>query len=139
LNSVPAIFAAGDPDRITLVQFLGVLAFGLGVFVVGWLAWIGRLKPDARYQTFFGGMAANIPGGLGFAILAIGLGLRDALDKPEDWWVWWLLSIVGFGLVMVAVLYLIVYFWFGVPDALRPRPQRGQSKPPPLIAGRRRR
>jgi hypothetical protein len=139
LTGLATVLAAGDPDRITVVQFLVVLAFGLGTFTAGCLSWVGRLKPDARYQTFFGGMAASIPGGAGFTILAIGLGLRDALDQPEDWWLWWVLSIVGFGLVMLSVVYLVVYFWFGVPDALRPRPQRGQPKPASLAASRRRR
>jgi hypothetical protein len=43
------------------------------------------------------------------------------------------LSIVGFALVLLAFLYMAVYYWVGVPDALRPRPQRGQAKPPPLV------
>lgn len=137
MTVVRSVVAAADPDRINPLQFLGLLALGLGGVVMGVLAWVGRLKPDARYQTFYGGMAAAVPSGLGLAVIAVGLGLRDALGRPEDWGPWWVLAIVGFLLVAIGTLYMVAYYWFGVPDTLRPRPQRGQPKPPPLLARRR--
>ncbi|MGH9186022.1 MAG: hypothetical protein ACRD0U_09445 [Acidimicrobiales bacterium] len=128
-----SVLAATDPDRITLLQFLGLLAAGLAATAMGVLHWTGRLKPDARYQTFYGGMAAGIPGGLGWIVIAIGLGLRDGVGKPVDWGPWWVISIIGASLAMIGFLYMVVYYWFGVPNFLRPRPQRGQPKPRPLL------
>lgn len=132
-----SVLASSEPDPINPLQFLGLLAFGLAGVALGVLAWVGRLRPDTRYQTVYGGVAAGIPIGLGFAVIAIGLGLRDALGKPEDWGPWWVLSIVGVALLAIGFLYMVVYYWLGVPDVLRPRPQRGQPKPPPLLARRR--
>ncbi|MGH9117570.1 MAG: hypothetical protein ACRD0A_06745 [Acidimicrobiales bacterium] len=137
MTALTSVLATSDLDRISPLQFLGALAFGLAGVAVGVLAWLGRLKPDARYQTFYGGMAAAFPAGLGFVVIAVGLGLRDALEMPDDWGPWWVLSIIGVALLAAGVLYTVAYYWFGVPDALRPRPQRGQPKPPPMLARRR--
>ncbi|MGH9185071.1 MAG: hypothetical protein ACRD0U_04535, partial [Acidimicrobiales bacterium] len=104
-----SVLAATDPDRITSLQFVGLLIFGLGGGAMGVLHWTGRLKPDARYQTFYGGMAAMVPTGVGLSVVTIGLGLRDALGKPEDWGPWWVISIIGASLVMIGFLYMVVY------------------------------
>lgn len=92
-----------------------------------------------RYRTFFGGGLAGIPGGLAFLLIAVGLAVRDLLDKPVDWAPWYRVAVVSAVLMFVSVLYWLTYVWIGVPDALRPPSQRGQLAPNDPTGEKRRR
>jgi hypothetical protein len=105
----------------------------------GWEEWERRNGPSRslmgsrrKYQTWLGAGHIGVLGGPGIALIGLGDGLRRAAGQGQDWWVWWVISIVAMGLISVSAIYSIVYFWFGVPDRLRPPAQRGWE----LVKGR---
>lgn len=138
---------AVEEGRASLVVVGGTALLGLWSLYHGVQTWRGqevrsvvraeRDDPDAaarwmfggrrRYQTFLGGGLSGIPAGLGMLLLAAGLAVRDALDKPLDWGPWYAVAVIGTVLLGIAVVYQFAYFWTGVPDRLRPPSQRSAS------------
>jgi hypothetical protein len=82
-----------------------------------------------QYGTLLGTGLSGLIGGPGFLLLTLAIAARGALGKPDDWWFFSVVAYTGLALIMVAFVYLVVYQWFGVPDALRPPAQRGQPWP----------
>jgi len=140
---------AVEEGRAGVWLLVGVAVLGSWALYNGVQTWRGRelrtviraqrRDPDAaarwifggrrRYQTFIGASLSGIPAGVGFLLIAAGIAIRDALDKPLDWGPWYALAIAGTVLIGVAFLYQLAYFWTGVPDWLRPPSQRGQPEP----------
>lgn len=81
------------------------------------------------YQTFYGSGLANLGFGPGFGLIGVGLALKSTIDPDGDPAWWWVMAVVGVALLGVGGVYSLTYFWFGVPDGLRPPSQRGQPKP----------
>lgn len=143
-----SVVAAEGAEPLALV---GVAALGLVGLFNGVQTWRGREArsivahaertgdPDVArtwvwggrrvYQSYLGSGLGHLPIGLGIIVLAAGLAVRDALDQPTDWGPWYLTAVVGATLVGLGGLYLLAYFWTGVPDRLRPPSQRGQLPP----------
>jgi hypothetical protein len=82
-----------------------------------------------QYGTMLGTSLSGLIGGPGFLLVTLAIAARGALGKPDDWWFFTVVGDTGLALIVVAVVYLVVYQWFGVPDALRPPAQRGQPWP----------
>lgn len=130
---------ASQEDSEPLMVLLG-LAFGGFAWWGGLKSWRGedlvRHRTTTRrgwtftgssrqYQSVGGLGHVGLLGGPGFTLIAAGEGLRDTLGESRDWWLMWVTGVVGMGLVFVSAVYVLVYFWFGVPDRLRPPCQRG--------------
>lgn len=142
---MPALLAV-EEGRAGLPLLAVVVLLGCWTLYNGVQTWRGRelrtvtraqrRNPEAAarwifggrrcYQTFAGGGLAGIPGGGGFLLLAAGLAVRDALDKPLDWGPWYVVAVIGIVLIGLGFLYSLAYFWTGVPAWLRPPSQRGQ-------------
>ncbi|MGH9118433.1 MAG: hypothetical protein ACRD0A_11345 [Acidimicrobiales bacterium] len=104
------------------------LAFGLAGIWVGVLAWQGRYPgpagPRPPYQSFFGVAHAAAPIGATFALLSLGELVRGAAGLDRDGPLFLTISVVVFVGLVVTVVYVLAYYWVGVPAPLRPPYQR---------------
>jgi hypothetical protein len=78
-----------------------------------------------RYQTRAGSAHIGAVGGPGFLLVGVGEGLRGIVGETREWWLYELVAGLGGVLIVASGFYLLWYFWFGVPDRLRPPCQRG--------------
>jgi hypothetical protein len=78
-----------------------------------------------QYRSLQGSAYAGLVGGPGFLLILGGAVVTQALGRPRDWWLMWATGIAGMALIWATVLFLLLYFWVGVPDHLRPPCQRG--------------
>jgi hypothetical protein len=137
--TAPMLLAADKPADIPL----SLLMLGLGtlVFVLGVRSTRGKegrniVGDTPRYQTYFGATYAMIPGGLAFMLLGAAETIRGIIDGDKQAAWFGLLAYPAAVCMVLCFLYLIVYFWFGVPDWLRPPSQRGQPPPPTMREAR---
>jgi hypothetical protein len=86
-----------------------------------WTLWGSR----RQYRSIAGSAYAGLVGCPGFLVILAGAVVTDLLGEPRDWWLNWVTGVAGMALVGAMVLFLLVYFWVGVPDRLRPPCQRG--------------
>ena len=78
-----------------------------------------------KYRTNLGAGFMGVPAGIGFGLVSAGDLGRMALGEGPMWWPWYLVAAVGAGMILASFVYLLVYWFFGVPDAWRPPCQRG--------------
>lgn len=123
-----------------------LIAFGIPAIVNGVLTWRGQemqfvlehqrkhgpmtspvplMGARRLYQTTAGAAACGVPTGIASVMMGIAVVIRDLLEKPEDWWLMYVVSYPAGALVFAGGLYALAYFWTGVPDKLRPPSQRG--------------
>jgi len=78
-----------------------------------------------KYRTNLGAGFMGVPAGIGFGLVSAGDLGRMALGEGPMWWPWYLVAAVGAGMILASFVYLLDYWFFGVPDAWRPPCQRG--------------
>lgn len=106
-----------------MIKWVILVAFlGSGGLVLGIRGWLGmRGWPSMRYPSLTAASPGTcIPGGLGMLVLCA-FALTSGTTKFVLLW-------VVNALFLTSAVYLVVYLQFGVPDWLRPRPQRGLAK-----------
>jgi hypothetical protein len=87
--------------------------------------WRSIWGTNRRYKTKLGSGYLGVVAGPGFVLIAATDLVRMTLGQGEDWGPWWTASCVGAFLVTVGAVGLLLYFWTGLPDCLRPPCQRG--------------
>lgn len=96
----------------------------------GWRAWQGRVPapfgPEPRYQTYFGAAHASLAFAAFTALLTVGEAVRALLGQDDDDAVFMAFSVAATVVLLLGVVYVLCYFWIGVPPALRPPYQREQ-------------
>lgn len=126
-----------------------VLTLAAGAALGAWGAWNGRqcwrsreldmvvryerehghvrwlLGGRNKYQTPLGASYLYGLAGAGFVVIFAGYLLRELTGQGEGWWLWWAICLAAAVPMGILALLVIVYFWFGLPDALRPPAQRG--------------
>jgi hypothetical protein len=90
------------------------------------------LGSPRQYQSWMGVGHVGVVIGPALAMIGLGDGIRQLLGRDQSWWAWWVVSVVAFALLSVGGIYVLVYFWLGVPDRLRPPRQRGWE----IVGGR---
>ena len=134
----------GDDEAVRVsAGALGLVAFGTLAVWNGVLTWRGQQpvrwarheaehgpawtvqRSRRQYQSTQGAAYVGVAGGAGFVVIAAGELVQGLLGQPRDWWLMWVAGIAGMALIGASVLFVLLYFWVGVPDRWRPPCQRG--------------
>lgn len=125
--------STASAEAINWAVVLVGTAFGGASMWIGWRTWQGRFPgvfgPQPPYQSYFGAAHAAVPAGAGFAGIGLGELVRGVLGEPRDGGVYLAFSIIAFALLVVGTVYVLCYYWLGVPPRLRPPYQRTQRAP----------
>lgn len=121
--------AAGEPtDWARSLLGLGIAAAGIWVGIRAWHDRMpGSAGRESRYQTYWGAAHSAAVFGAGFGVMSLGELIRGVAGLSTDSAFFWATSLLGVAILAAGFLYVLAYFWVGVPPRLRPPHQRAQG------------